>query len=620
KQFQTISTFCLTLFFISTSVAQTTLFQTTTYEKSDLSANQVSRYEKSEFSDVTKTITFIQINNFAQQVADQLLELSVPGDANIYSFHARYVWSPSLDDITWYGDLIDSLGYASLQFKDGELSGYFNIEERDFFIRPLGGGAYILVELEEEDAAICGYNVPDNPTEIIPEEAAQIASDREENCDVKILVLYTSKAAEEIDNVTNFILGLIAQSNQALRNSGVTHSELTFVLAGKELLSDFEETGNITNDLTALRTNSTAISLRNSLFADCVVLLTNGDYSTNSSPVYGLAPSCGPADELSFAIVQVNAAASRMSFVHELGHLFGCRHSQGNLNGGCEPTFNRPYEFDLSFWKKNYNTIMESGVKKKKRIPHFSNPDVTYRGHATGTFGDTSGVAETNNARQFREQACIVGAYRSSNDLRAIIYGDDRWCVSSLGIPIPLVAQASGGGPGPYTYLWQISSDGINYDPTPLSTTANATVPMPTTLEVGDVVFIKLTVVSGTGQMYVTYQDILVIPLESPECTYGQERPVHLSNTDERTLLFSLNPNPADNYVSIFVSNMVYPDDFSVELFSMMGHLYLQQPFGLGTENRLGYDLNTIQLPNGTYLVRIRSKNTYETKKLIILH
>ncbi len=184
-----------------------------------MNSTQVSRYEKSEFSDVTGIITFIQINDFAQQVADQVLELQVPGDATIYSYHARYVWSPSTDDITWYGDLMDSLGYASFHLKDGEVFGYFALEERDFFIRPLGDDVYILVELEEEDAAVCGYNAPDSPTEAIPEETTQIASDREENCDVKVLVLYTNNAAEDIDNVSTFISGLIAQSNQALRNS-----------------------------------------------------------------------------------------------------------------------------------------------------------------------------------------------------------------------------------------------------------------------------------------------------------------------------------------------------------------------------------------------------------------
>ena len=601
-------------------LAQQDFFQTSNKTKNDLNISQTFRYEKSEFSDVTKSIWFLQLNDFAQQVADQVLELRVPGDTLTYSYHARYVWSPSPDDITWYGDLTDSLGYTSLQFKESELSGYFNIEERDFFIQPLGGDDYILVELEEEDAAICGYNILGSPTEVTPEETTQVASDRGENCDVKVLVLYTSNAEEDIDNISTFISGLIAQSNHALRNSGITNTELTFVLAGKALLSDFTETDIISNDLAALRTNSRAIALRDSLSADCVMLLTDGDYSINDGTVYGLAPSCGPGDALSFAIVEADAAASRMSFVHELAHLFGCKHSHGNKNGSCEPDFERPYEFNLNFFKRNLNTIMESGVKKKKRIPHFSNPDVEYRGHPTGLNSTASGIIETNNAKQLREQACIVGDFRSSNDLRAIIYGDDHWCVSSLGIPIPLVAHASGGGSGPYTYLWQISSDGINYAPTPLSITDNATVPMPTTLDAGDIVFIKLVVISGTGQMYVTYWDIRVLPLESPDCDGGGERPALNIAANEKGAVFSISPNPADSHISILIPDTKPQADFSFELVSVLGNFYGVHTFNLNPENRSEFDLNTSHLPDGAYLVRIKSNGLYETRKLIILH
>jgi hypothetical protein len=623
KKSQDVSIFLFFIafqFFCSANLlAQQDFFQTLNKTKNDLNVSQTFRFEKSEFSDMTKSIWFLQLNDFAQQVADQKLELQVPGDALTYSYHARYVWSPSPGDITWYGDLTDSLGYASLQFKDGELSGYFNIEERDFFIRPLGDDDYILVELEEEDAAICGYNILGSPTEVIPEETTQIASDRGENCDVKVLVLYTSNAEEDIDNISTYISGLIAQSNQALRNSAVTSSELTFKLAGKALLSDFTESGDINADLLILRTNTTAISLRNGLSADCVMLLTDGDYSMSGGTVYGLAPSCGPGDLLSFAIVEADAAASRMTFVHELAHLFGCKHSFGNLNGGCEPDFERPHEFDLSFFKRNFNTIMESGVKKKKRIPHFSNPDVEYRGRPTGLNSTSSGIIERNNAKKLREQACIVGDFRSSNDLRAIIYGDSHWCIS-LGIPIQLVAQASGGGSGPYTYLWQISSDGINYNPTPLSTMDNATVPVPTPFEVGVVVFIKLVVISGTGQMYVTYWDIPVLPLESPDCDGDGERPALNTAANEKGAEFSINPNPADSHVSILIPNTQPQDDYSFELVSVLGNFYGLHTFTLNPEDRSGFDLNTSHLPDGAYLIRIRSKGLYETRKLIILH
>ncbi|MBL7828992.1 MAG: zinc-dependent metalloprotease [Saprospiraceae bacterium] len=610
--------FSIFLLFSNFIAAQGTFFSTTAQTKNDLNPVQILRYEKSEFSGVTGAIYFIQVNDFSQQVADQELEIQVPGDAHVYKYHARYVWSPSPVDITWYGDLTDSLGYASLQFKEGELSGYFNMNERDFFIQPLGDDDYILVELEEEDAAICGYNSPDHPTGINDIQTSQVALDRGENCDVKVLVLYTDNAEEKIDNISTFISGLIAQSNQALRNSGITASELTFVLAGKGLLADFVESGIISTDLTTLRTSSTVANLRNYYYADCVMLLTDGDYSSNEGTIYGFTPTCNQDDTKAFSIVEAYAASSRMTFVHELAHQFGCKHSPGNNNGDCEPNFERPHWFHCG--GRDRYTIMEAGVKKKQRIPHFSNPEISYHEHPTGTHANSSGSVERDNARQLREQACTIGNYRVSNDLKANIYGDDHWCVSSLGIPIPLVAQVSGGGPGPYTYLWQISNDGINYDPTPLSTTANAIVPMPTTLEAGDVVFVKFTVVSGTGQMYVTYWDIRVLPLESPDCDGGWEGPALHVDPDNISFLFSINPNPIHNYFDIVVLEPGQIVDFSMELYSMLGQLYIRQTFDSRPENRTSYRLDTDHLPDGTYLLRIKSKGIYESHKLVITH
>lgn len=606
--FQIISATCLY------AQSQETFFLPSNLKKSDLKSTQLTRFEKSESSELTKSIDFIDISGFAEQVADQVLEIQIPGVSLPALYHARYVWSPSPDDITWYGDLIDSTGFASFQLKDGELSGYFNFEERDFFIRPIGEDAYILVEQNEEDAAVCGYHQQETSIEFEQEVEQSSVSEREENCDVKVLVLYTNKAAEDVDNMTTFILGLIAQSNQALRNSGISSSELTFIYAGNSLLSEFTETDDISNDLTTFRTSPTVSSLRAQFTADCVVLLTDGNYSMSSGNVYGLTPSCGPSSSMAFSIVEADQAATRMTFAHELAHQFGCKHSPGMNNGGCEPSFERPHWFNHN-WRDRY-TIMEAGVKKKQRIPHFSNPDVSYHGHPTGTHADPSGNVERDNARQLREQACVVGQFLTSNDLRAIIYGDDHICVSSLSIPIPLVAQASGGGPGPYTYLWQISNDGINYNPTPLSTTDNALVPTPTTLEAGDIIFIKLTVVSGTGQIYVTYQEIRVLPLESPDCDGGNKRSAEYKKPDSTGTAFSVFPNPANDYFSVVLNHITIDEAISVELISLDGTQQKMLTFNGELEQ---VDFATSDLANGTYLIRLKSKTLNETQKLVIV-
>jgi len=52
----------------------------------------------------------------------------------------------------------------------------------------------------------------------------------------------------------------------------------------------------------------------------------------------------------------------------------------------------------------------------------------------------------------------------------------------------------------------------------------------------------------------------------------------------------------------------------------MLGNLLAQQTFALSKENRTDFNLDISHLPDGNYFIRVKSKNRYETSKLIIIH
>ena len=606
--------------FSNPAFAQTSLFQISNLTPNNLNASQFAKYQISANSEVTAALWIIQMGDFAQQAADQYLEIKVPGNDTVRSFRAKYVWAEPNGKMDWYGEMQPSAGshwgsgYASFSQLNGEILGYFTIEAEDYALRALGGGLYVLVKMDDGDTeSACGFTVADIDLETAAQET-QVAQDRECNVVVRVLILHTTQAAfanSQINEQTRQML--IAQANQALLNSHVYNNELVFVSAGGGLLSGFTESGNINFDLNLLRTDPAAIRLRNSLSvnADLVVLLTDGNYSGSDGTYYGLAPSCGPSDPASFCIVEVEQSISRMTFAHELAHLFGCKHSPNKGNGSCEPDFERPHWFECG--GRDRYTIMESGVKRKDRIPHFSNPEVNYHGHPTGTHTTSyQGAVERDNARQLREQACLVASFRSSNDFKVHIDGDNEICEYETDSPYGYFANATGGAPGAYAYFWEISSNGTIYSTPPNNTGAWLELDY-SNLQGGDKMFIRLRVTDAGGAVKYAFMTVEILANEHYVCSERSERPQGLA---AKGSLFSLMPNPADgNTIAKIKGTENTP--VSIEVVNSRG-VSLQKISGLLASQEIPIEARS--LPAGIYWVKATSKGIADVQKLVIVH
>ena len=347
--------------------------------------------------------------------------------------------------------------------------------------------------------------------------------------------------------------------------------------------------------------------LRDLHAADCVVLLTNGDYGD----FLGLTPNCGPSDGNSFSIVQVGAALSRMTFTHELGHQFGCKHSPGNNNGSCEPDFERPYEFRCGGFLNNKLriTLMEAGVKKKNRIPHFSNPEATYEGHATGRFSEPNGVAETNNARQLREQACEVAGFRSSDDLSAVISGLVQVCDWQLNTPKQWLANVAGGSPGAYNLSWQISvNSGITYGSV-LSTSDNLTLDMED-FEVGDFFVIRLTVVASNGETIYDFQTVEIVDCEDP---HGRVA------SGKEDILLQLAPNPARDFIAANL-RLAEKSLVTISLLDASGVAIRTLEQATLDAGETGFNWKVGSLPAGLYQIQVATQRSVSLQRVAIIH
>jgi len=599
--------FGFNLLIFGTLSAQTDLFQESNLTKTNLTGSDLTAFEKLEAGIYTNGMWIVEGINFTQQAADGFLEIKMPGNDTTRSYKAKFVEAEPNGNMTWFGELAVSsthwgYGYASFIIQNGEMLGHFTTETNAYSLHSIAGGKYLLVEYDDDGfAPICGMQTHDKNEEEFAESMP--VGERTGNCDVKVLVLYTSAALAKAKDIDLGVKGFIAQANQILVNSQINHQSLRFFLAGHELLPGFTESNSISFDIDELTApSSSAHARRDALNADCVILLTDGDYDNT----LGITPSCGPTVGGAFSIVQIDAAGPWMTFTHELGHQFGCKHSTGNNNGNCEPSTEQPHWFRCG--GRDRYTVMEAGIPKKKdRIPHFSNPGVKYHDHDTGT-------STRDNAAWLRSVACTVGGFRISEDMNAYIAGESQVCISKIADPVGLVAVATGGGPGAYTYAWQTAINGYTYGPV-LSTTDVLTLDI-SNKQPGDVVFVRVTITSAFQQVVYAYFSIFVIE-DTPECLYT--KPLDFQNVIKEPLSFEIRPNPADEEV-VIVFDSKESGVASIDLINPLGVTIVSMLQNMHTNENPQVLLKTAGFPGGSYLIRITLGGRTEMKKLILNH
>ena len=227
--------------------------------------------------------------------------------------------------------------------------------------------------------------------------------------DIKVLVLYTQNAANSVSNIVNTTLLAEELSNQSFVNSGI-NCKIELVYIGK---TNYIETNSL-SDVTYFKKRDDGYIdevhiLREKYAADVCVLLTNYNFAT-----CGRADTIKANDSNAFCVVQaLTCATAWYSFIHEIGHLVGCRHDYGN------DVSNNPYEFGHGYINPNktWRTIMAYGNNCNycDRINYWSNPFVTYEGEPMGT------EDRCNNVKVWNSRYYDVGTFENPSNNIAIL-------------------------------------------------------------------------------------------------------------------------------------------------------------------------------------------------------
>jgi hypothetical protein len=352
-------------------------------------------------------------------------------------------------------------GHIYLTVKDNDIKGNIRIGFKFYEMSHLSNGTYIIRRFDQskypqgcgtgkahekgEDNHNHGNSMPINRTNDLPPNDEpvvnhnKIATNIVESCKLRILVVYTSTAANSStmsSNPNNFCQHAVDVLNQSFVNSGVIHrAELAY--AG---LVNYTETRCANADLDRFTSTNDGFMddvhrLRDLYSADVCILLTTSpwtcvglDTTVNTGAIKGLARGIYTNSANTFAVVVPKFAVNVYSFLHEIGHLLGARHELKNdpkiTPFSCGHGFLQQTRDDCSFGFCNtyFDTdIMAIGIYGTvwsnyhfSRLPYWSNPNININGKPFGTYKDENVVRVLNftigDARTFRKptQSLVV--------------------------------------------------------------------------------------------------------------------------------------------------------------------------------------------------------------------
>ena len=536
-------------------------------------------------------------------------------------------------------DPTEPVGTISLIYRQGgDVTGTIQVRTDLYRIEPLGKRLHVLIDVDEStlpedggggintdgggtrvenaevsphaesrfDVGLKETSVLDADVTESPELSTQAGASTNYSTTQRVLVLYTSAAKTSAGNIASVINESVIIANESYRN-GRTLPRLELV--HHQELSGFNEGINIRADVSRLKNDAVAKSIRDSYRADIVVLLTKSENYNNGIASKIFTPGYDYSEE-AYAIVDVNRSVLTKTFAHEVGHIQGGRHHPEDDESICGADGSRcPEGFDYgrghreiwsdcfygAGWLCGYNrfaTIMAYEVGSYKRILYFSNPDVEYQGRHVGR-------STRDNARALDASAVTVALYRP-NALSVSISGPS---VVFPGETATWYANVSGGlVPGEPTFRWY--EHGVFTGVTTQAYTAQS----------GFSDFsLRVDVVRGSesasGSRYVTVYDnggcapeVILCPEPDP----GLPRAALLAAAPVEFALQSVGPNPVTRE-GVITLDVPDASVVAVTVYDMLGREVsrpVDRELGAGT-HRVPFDVSS--LSPGVYVLVMRS-------------
>jgi len=291
---------------------------------------------------------------------------------------------------------------------NGMITSRIGSNQFSYMIYPLSGDKHLLILLNvnafPQDETDEGYRhmlqegQKEKEREHIDPETGEVVFDGSPeagNCKVRCLVAYTDDVGAALADPLGFAESCIQANNTSFTNSSINFQ----VELACAFQTSYAESGNSFTDKTNFRTNGDGImddifDWRTYYDADLCHLLVNN-----------LSNGCGEAWAVSvsvyadaFCVTARGCAVGNLTFPHEYGHLYGCRHYVFVDNA------NTPYAYGHGKTVTgSYRTVMAysdaCGASGCTRVAYFSNPAITYLGVSTGTSGSADNESASEASR-----------------------------------------------------------------------------------------------------------------------------------------------------------------------------------------------------------------------------
>jgi hypothetical protein len=583
------------------------------------------------------------------------LVFSLPGVGQPIRALAKMPRRYSEHHYVWTGDLCDgagqALGHAVFAQKGDKKFGSIEIGGRSFIIRDLNMPRehdQLLIEIDRElTEKGCGTGVLDEDASDPGTTAGgHDFTPPNGGCDamLSILVLYTQEVIDAGRDPEQLAILGVADLNTALAESSIPDINVSAEVVGGVLLEEFIEDENGIDAVNQLAESVKAATLRDEHNADLVILfqmadmyiinpLTNEfkDIAGISAGINDVANANDTPDiDIAFSVIE--ASAPSKIFVHEVGHLLGCRHLKeddpheyANAHRFCvEPIVVNGQTY-CNVYK---STIMDGDpyTFHTSAVLRFSNPEGSYMGYATGT-------NEHNNAKMISLTACPISQFGWQVDggvedppFSAFPSGPTNVYHDNT-VSFDYSSYFWGCAGGLVGYHWEISWDfgntfqHLSFGQGAVLAGAN----VPPHVPVG---FIRLTANCSQAVESVRFleiknwsaQNLAADPDEAlPFAAMADKQLSADSETAvfERSLGFSAYPNPASDVLHVGL-DLPLTSPVSVSLVTAQGVEY-RLPEGVpgGSGAAMSFDVSNI--PAGYYMLCLRSSAAHFRSPIIIV-
>lgn len=382
--------------YINVANAQQRLF---TYVSHPLLTEEQQHYADAWLKlDWVASYDYVSLNTAAFK--DNFINVNLPGNL-IAEVEKSDLIEHESNISSWIGKINNPTGDAAFVVHGDMVTARISSLTYVYLLYPIKGGMHILLKCNGErmpqdeseegyrDMLDKGINHAVQQTQEAnrndPETGNPVAESLVGACKVRILVAYTATANANMADPKAFVISCIDATNIAYNNSAVNFN----VELAVSIMEVYTESLNSTTDKTRFHDTADGYmddvhDYRTYFDADMCILITENLQSGICGEAYVVANSSYTEP---FCVVTRGCAVGNLSFPHELGHLYGCRHDT-YVDGTNTPyAYGHGYVYLAGAWRTvmAYNNFCTANGSSCTRLQYFSNPGVTYGGIAMGT-------------------------------------------------------------------------------------------------------------------------------------------------------------------------------------------------------------------------------------------